>query len=62
MYMLRKIMNKDFMSMRDMASVKEVIGQIRRAECTSSPGGNSDLGEKLHGLENVWTFILQDNV
>lgn len=55
-------MNKDFMSMRDMASVKEVIGQIRRAECTSSPGGNSDLGEKLHGLENVWTFILQDNV
>jgi len=30
--------------MRDIASVKEVIGQIRRAECTLGPGGNSDLG------------------
>ena len=50
--------------MRDIASVKEVIGQIRRAECTLGPGAIRTWGEELHGLENVRVttrYLYRDN-
>jgi len=52
-----------FINMRDIASVKEVIGQIRRAECTLGPGAIRTWGEELHGLENGAStrYLYRDN-